>query len=174
MKKKEPKPHLKLIKIGLIFVFSFFLTKRYVKNHRNLHDNAVFPVDICIPDYERTREEVTPTPTPKTKTETKIPQKPPQSPKREKIEREIEIVFAPAGAENIAIAKRVVGCESGYNPRAESPGNYGLFQINQAHGYSKATLFNWKENIKIAYKLYQKNHGWGPWEPYSGHCWKGS
>lgn len=162
-KKEGPDSPLQLAIISLTLIVSLILARKYVKSFFSYNSRNIASADIHLPNDTRieTRRDTQPKST-----------FAPQTPSREEIEREIETVFAPAGAKNVATAKRIVGCESGYNPMAENKGNYGLFQINWVHRYPKATLLNWKKNIKIAYTIFEKNNGWGPWEPYSGHCWK--
>lgn len=68
-------------------------------------------------------------------------------------------------------AKRVVQCESRWNPDAVSPTNdHGLFQINQIHrrAFEKETGQPWSAvydpywNAYFARLLYNQS-GWGPW-----------
>lgn len=93
------------------------------------------------------------------------------TPTRQEIEREIETVFSPSGADAIRQAKIVVGCESNYNPLAinEVSFDYGLFQINHIHSWDTKILLDWKQNIRIAYVMYLKQ-GWQPWYS-SKFCW---
>ncbi len=71
-------------------------------------------------------------------------------------------------------AFRILQCENvHWDPRAVSAtDDYGLFQINwvhtqpggRAHGVD---LMNPRENVRIAYGLYQEQ-GWWPWTCYRG------
>lgn len=64
--------------------------------------------------------------------------------------------------------KLVFECENkSVNPEAENHNangtkDWGLFQINSIHGYSKKYLFNIDNNINIAHKIF-KRHGWSAW-----------
>jgi hypothetical protein len=69
------------------------------------------------------------------------------------------------------IAIAVFTCEShlretAYNPR-NSNGSWdaGVAQINSVHGYSRAYLFNYVNNISVAYNIYTHS-GWYPWSCY--------
>jgi hypothetical protein len=83
---------------------------------------------------------------------------------RQEIEREIERVWADTGAENIRMAKIIVGCESNYNPLAinKNSWDYGLFQINQVHAINPEYLLDWRVNIQVAKHLFD-DQDWRPW-----------
>ncbi|HWM18070.1 MAG TPA: LysM peptidoglycan-binding domain-containing protein [Ilumatobacteraceae bacterium] len=73
-----------------------------------------------------------------------------------------------------ARALEIAWRESGYRANAQNWCCYGLFQIHwNAHrswlddfGVTTATqLFDARTNARVAYALYQRSGGWGPWEP---------
>lgn len=74
------------------------------------------------------------------------------------------------GEEDLAVA--VAMCESRLDPTRigdthMEKWSYGLFQVNQTwHPYSKETLLNADENIKIAKQIRDKG-GWNRWSCYS-------
>lgn len=79
----------------------------------------------------------------------------------------IHAVFGAAGDS----AARVAKCESGFNPRAVSPGgsNLGLFQVNRVHrrrweamGYSAGQMLEAEPNTRVAYAIFREQ-GWSPW-----------
>lgn len=39
----------------------------------------------------------------------------------------------------------------------------GVFQINSIHGYDPSSLFDWKQNIDIAYQMSGGGYDWNPW-----------
>lgn len=99
-----------------------------------------------------------------TKGDTKIIQ--PMNP--ETIEVKIRNAFK--GEEELAVA--VAKCESQLDPSRigdthMKKWSYGLFQVNQTwHPYSKETLLNPDENIRIAKEIREKG-GWQRWSCYS-------
>jgi len=78
----------------------------------------------------------------------------------------------PDDLENEAL--RIAWRESGYQPGVTSPTGccHGIFQIHwKAHrGWLTAfgvtsvdQLFDAETNIRMAYELYKRSNGWGPW-----------
>lgn len=72
-----------------------------------------------------------------------------------------------------SVATCIAQHESGFNPNAihyNSNGTIdrGVFQINSIHGYDPSTLFNWKDNIDIAYTMSGAGTIWDAWatKPY--------
>ena len=64
-------------------------------------------------------------------------------------------------------AIQVARCESTLNPRAESAGNLGLFQIHYAShaarvNYNRESLFDPVTNIRVAHEIWL-SQGWRPW-----------
>lgn len=63
-------------------------------------------------------------------------------------------------------ALSVMWCESTGNPRAESGGNIGLFQINRIHsgmvGGDASRLYDPATNVRIAHEIWVGS-GWRPW-----------
>jgi len=58
--------------------------------------------------------------------------------------------------------------ESGYNPLAihfEYNGSIdrGVFQINSSHNFSADVLFDWKQNVDIAYAISRRGIEWRDW-----------
>ena len=85
---------------------------------------------------------------------------------------EIRSVFGADAEIALAVAK----AESHYRADAyhiNSNGSVdrGIFQINSVHGYSEAQLFNPKENIQIAYKIF-KAQGWQGWSVFNSGAYK--
>lgn len=65
--------------------------------------------------------------------------------------------------------KKIIQCESSFNPEAVSHTNdYGLSQINSIHGIRSDWLKDPYINLTVAYKLW-KEQGAGPWRA-SYHC----
>lgn len=69
----------------------------------------------------------------------------------------------------LAIAR----AESNCNPRSDNTGlningtyDYGLFQINSVHGYSRNILANPAKNTEIAFKIWQLQ-GYQAWSAYN-------
>jgi hypothetical protein len=68
-------------------------------------------------------------------------------------------------------ALRIAKRESNFNPRAKNYCCYGLFQmywnVNRRWiaplGYTADDLFDPRINAKLAFELYQRAGGWGPW-----------
>ena len=95
------------------------------------------------------------------------------------VEKTVEVVAIPEGVQEIIEsvfqdkaneAKRVVKCESGFNPRAlnGSTTASGLFQIMASlHGVSRKNLQDPLINTLIAKKLYDAQ-GWVPWLASNG------
>lgn len=83
------------------------------------------------------------------------------------LKAEIAKQFAPEEAKT---ALAIVLAESSGNITAQHINNngsedFGLFQINSVHGYNQDILFNPRENIQIAAKIYKEN-GWQAWSTY--------
>lgn len=74
-------------------------------------------------------------------------------------------VFGDESANAITIINK---CENhNFDPKAtnwNSNGSedVGIFMINSVHGYSKEQLIDWKFNIDVAKKIYDRN-GWSAW-----------
>jgi hypothetical protein len=85
----------------------------------------------------------------------------------ERIKREIREVFP----EQPELMIRVAECESQLDRYAEGPtSDFGVFQLHEpSHDLSGVDVFDPKENIAFARKLYDAN-GLQPWEA-SRHCW---
>ena len=89
---------------------------------------------------------------------------------RKEVEQIIREVW-PDELEERALA--IVDRESNLNPLAKNNCCYGLFQIYYKYhknwlpdvGVTSANqLLDPRLNVMAAYKLYQRNNGWGPWE----------
>jgi hypothetical protein len=75
--------------------------------------------------------------------------------------------FSEFGPKVVTQALSIAYCESKFNEEAENYNNngtwdYGVFQINDVHGFDKRTRLAAWENINIAKQMYIKN-GWKPW-----------
>lgn len=87
---------------------------------------------------------------------------------------EIVKVFSQSGKEAVDWALRCFYSESKWNAFAINDTNRngttdrGVAQVNSVHGYSEAILFNYKENIRIAYQMYLDS-GKTPW--YGSGCY---
>lgn len=87
---------------------------------------------------------------------------------------EISRVFKNEGTKTVAKAIMCFYTESKLNPNAynfnsNGTGDYNIAQINSVHisKYGDKFMHDWKENIRIAYKIY-KEQGWKPW--YGSGC----
>ena len=74
---------------------------------------------------------------------------------------------------NSKIMLAIMRAESGCNPRSDNSGlntngtyDYGLFQINSVHGYSRNVLANPAKNTEIAFKIWQ-SQGYRAWAAYN-------
>ena len=81
---------------------------------------------------------------------------------KEEVVDYIEEVFE----EDTQTALRVAHCESRFgkdrvNTNSNGTRDFGPFQINEIHAH-RGNLTNWKENIEIAYEIYQEQ-GFNPW-----------
>jgi peptidoglycan hydrolase-like protein with peptidoglycan-binding domain len=73
-----------------------------------------------------------------------------------------------------AEALRIAWRESGYQPHVTSRTGccHGIFQIHEVHfnwmrAFGVTTvdqLFDAETNIRMAYELYKRSNGWGPWK----------
>ncbi len=94
----------------------------------------------------------------------------PEPPTEVDVMREIVTQFSDMGAQGIWRALQVAKCESGFNHLAvnwntNKTRDGGVYQLNSrgvGFGLADATIFNYKENIRIAHE-YVKKHGWGAW-----------
>lgn len=77
--------------------------------------------------------------------------------------------FKPLGREVTAQAIAIANCESGFEQYATNNWNrdgskdHSVFQLNDHWGLSFATLYDARENIKFAKKIYERNHTWKSW-----------
>jgi len=121
-----------------------------------LGDIAQDEPEIVSPIYEAQAQEPTPTPTPT-----------PILSQKEQIIQEINQVFGDDAERGIRMLEE---CENRtLNPEAinwnkNGSWDFGLWQINSIHGYSKEQLKDYRFNTKVAYKLF-KNAGYSfsPW-----------
>lgn len=74
---------------------------------------------------------------------------------------------------NSKVMLAIMRAESGCNPRSDNSGlntngtyDYGLFQINSVHGYSRNVLANPAKNTEIAFKIWQ-SQGYRAWAVYN-------
>ncbi|HEX9061746.1 MAG TPA: hypothetical protein VF941_16325 [Clostridia bacterium] len=110
-------------------------------------------------------QKVTPTPT-STITPPKVVELADEEPSQQSIKQYIYEKFG-SGWQG-QVAQCIAFHESGYNPNA-THWNYngsvdrGVFQINSVHGYSASTLYNWQDNINIAYQMSGAGNVWGAW-----------
>lgn len=87
---------------------------------------------------------------------------------RAELERMVDDTFGPAAPH----ARRIVACESTWNPHARHRNrngtvDYGLWQLNdggtlQSLGLTRAMALDPVASTKAAYRLY-KRRGWQPW-----------
>ena len=104
----------------------------------------------------------------------KLAESPEYNPTYQDIVEEIVRVFSPSGKKAVEWGLRCSFSESKWNAFALNNTNRngtkdsGVFQVNSVHGYKQTQLFNYKENIKIAYQIYLK-HGKRAW--YGKGCY---
>ena len=74
---------------------------------------------------------------------------------------------------NSKVMLAIARAESNCNPRSDNTGlntngtyDYGLFQINSVHGYSRNILANPAKNTEIAFKIWQLQ-GYQAWSAYN-------
>jgi len=91
----------------------------------------------------------------------------PEMTEKQQIMSYIVEVFGDDADDAITIINK---CEnSEFNPKAtnhNSNGTWdtGIFQVNQVHGYSLEEMQNWKSNIDVAKKIFDKaGKKWTPW-----------
>ena len=87
---------------------------------------------------------------------------------RAALEQLVDATFGPAAAH----ARRIVACESSWNPGAKHRNrngttDYGLFQLNdggtlQSLGLTRAEALDPVANVRAAHRLYLRR-GWKPW-----------
>lgn len=87
---------------------------------------------------------------------------------RAALEQLVDATFGPAAAH----ARRIVACESSWNPGAKHRNrngttDYGLFQLNdggtlQSLGLTRAEALDPVANVRAAHRLYLRR-GWEPW-----------
>ncbi len=74
---------------------------------------------------------------------------------------------------NSKVMLAIARAESNCNPRSDNSGlntngtyDYGLFQINSVHGYSRDILANPAKNTEIAFRIWQ-SQGYRAWAAYN-------
>lgn len=81
---------------------------------------------------------------------------------------DIEAYILEVFGDEYSNAMAILSCENkGLNPKATNHNrngslDVGIFQINSIHGYSQTYLENYRNNIDVAYKIYQRD-GWSAW-----------
>lgn len=85
-------------------------------------------------------------------------------PTRAEMEAYVEQKFG----RHAARAKKVIACESGWNPSAVNRSNrdgtddMGAWQVNSVHGLSDSCRLDFRCSTDFAYKLFKRS-GWQPW-----------
>jgi len=87
----------------------------------------------------------------------------------ETIDEQIEEYGKFLFGEDWDLFKRVIWCESRNNPRASNGYDTGLAQINVVHGIPQRWLEDYRINLAVAKKLFDKQ-GLQPWSA-SKRCW---
>ncbi len=82
----------------------------------------------------------------------------------------VQEIFNAFGSE-FKIALAIARAESGLNPAAVNVNrngsrDIGIFQINDAHGWSAEERFDWRKNIWMAKELRDRN-GWTEWAVFN-------
>jgi len=87
-----------------------------------------------------------------------------------KIIQAIAVEFEPEGKKVVLDAIRISFCESGWRPEALNTNKSGstdhsIFQVNSfwKKVFGDGFTSDWRENIRIAHKIWLRNRSFGPW-----------